>query len=171
MTSTGAELAVQGYVQLGQWLLDNWGAHYLKVATQIDNGTLTADAAVGDLNACGFLSLQSAGLILNEAFDAAAVLSGQQDQPRQITSTFFATVDSASPLTLHLVGDLIADFLDDTILGNAVTFDPNPIPAHAKQFQFVVTVTRHRSEGYSGTVQVLDSNGAIVDTVPVWIAV
>jgi hypothetical protein len=174
MSSAGAELAVQGYIELGQWLLDNWGNHYLTIATQIDNGSLTADALLGDVNACGFLSVQSAALIANEAFDAAAVLTGQQDQPVVVTSTSFPTLDSANPLMLGFAGDLIGDFGDDTIPGSAVVFPVNPIPPHAQQFQFIVTATDHHSEGYSGTVQVFDSgqpNQPPIDVVPVWITV
>jgi hypothetical protein len=171
MSNTGAELAVQGYIELGQWLLDKWGAHSLKIATQIDNGTLTPDAMIADINACAFLSLQSAGLFVNEAFDAVAVLSGQQDQPRQVTSVAsFSTINSASERTLRS-SDLTSAFQDDVVPASAVAFVPPTLGPGISQFSLVVAVTGHHSEAYFGSVDVLDSNGVVIDNVPVWIAV
>ena len=58
-----------GYIDLGNWLVKQWGDHALKVASRLDGGAYTADGVVADTAECAALSAQSIAYIVNEAFD------------------------------------------------------------------------------------------------------
>lgn len=175
--STGARLAVEGYLQLAQWLVTTWGARASSMATKLDTGTYTTQDAAADLSACTSLAGESMVLLVNEAFDAAAVLSGAQDQPNIATSPTF----SVSPLpsmatsvvrTLHLSGPMVADLGTDALPVSVVSIvPPSLLKTSDTQFHLVADATGHSGMGYSGTVDVRDPAGNHLESVPVWIAV
>ncbi|MEQ1786784.1 MAG: hypothetical protein ABL966_07010, partial [Acidimicrobiales bacterium] len=78
---SGMQEAAEGYVELAQWWIDTWGTHVTKIAAKVDAGTYTADDGVADLSECASLAAESLVLLVNEAFDAAKILTGEQDGP------------------------------------------------------------------------------------------
>ena len=68
---TGYEEAVEGWIKLGEWWVDTWGAHVTKIATKVDSGTYTADDATTDLVDCAYLAGETMFLVGNEVVDAA----------------------------------------------------------------------------------------------------
>ena len=171
--ATGARLAVLGYIQLGEFLLDQWGQLARTIATQLDAETLTADKVATNFGDYAALSAQSLALIVNEAFDAAAVLGGRQDEPLEVPSqTFFTSAAdgaSARVRNLRLAGPLVADIGSDALPVSVVTIKPDVLPAGRTDFHLEANVTGHQALGYSGKVQVLDAAGAVIESVPVWL--
>ncbi len=172
--ATGARLAVLGYIQLGEFLLDQWGHLATTIATQLDAETLTADTVATNFSDCAVLAAQSLALVVNEAFDAAAVLGGSQDLPLEVKSPTFSTASAggadASVRTLRLAGPLVADLGNDALPASVVTIVPAVLEAGETDFHLDADATGHQALGYSGTVQVLDDTGAVVESVPVWLA-
>ncbi len=174
--TTGARLAVEGYLQLADWWLESWGAHATSMAKKLDAGTYTADDAASDLSTCASLAVETMVLVVNEAFDAAAVLSGAQDQPNIATSPKFAVSSSPAPTgnlvrTLHLAGPLLADLGTDSLPVAVVSIVPGSLNPGDTVFELVADATGHAGVSYSGAVNVHDPAGNLLESVSVWIAV
>lgn len=171
--TTGVQLALQGYIGLAGYLLGEWGDYASTIATQLDAGTLTADDVANNLANGTILAAQSAVLVVNEAFDAAAVLSGSQDQAQIVDSQPFATGAGvvASVRTLRLAGPLVADLHNDSLPEAVVAIVPTVLQIGDTSFSLQANATGHHAGGYSGTVNVLDATGAVVDSVTVWLTV
>ena len=185
--ATGVYFAVEGYVQLAQWLVDQWGQLATKIAKQLDAGTLTADAATADAGDGALLAAQSLVLVVSEAFDAAAVLGGEQDRPLVVLSHSFATTagaDAQTVRTLRLEGPMVADLGNDQLPTSVVTIVPGTARRGRRQalpstlqpgenaFHLEVDATGHHAGCYAGTVQVVrDDSGAVIESISVWLAV
>ena len=170
--ATGFELAVDGYIDLAKWLVQEWGNRALNVAAHLDAGTCTADQAAADAGDCAMLGIQSATLIVNEALDAAAVMTGQQDLPHVVVSPPFSTSDggfATSIRTLQLAGDLVADLGADRLPALVVTIVPASLKAAETTFYLRADATGHDAVGYSGVVNVSKADGTPVGSVDVWL--
>jgi hypothetical protein len=168
--ATGARLAVLDYIRLGESLLDKWGDLARAIATQVDSQTLTADTVTTNASECALLAAESLVLMVNTAFDAAAGCAGGRARPRPVRSQTFSTSDSARVRALRLAGPLVADLGNDALPVSVVTIVPAVLQAGATDFHLEADTTGHQALGYSGTVQVLDDTGALVESVPVWLA-
>jgi hypothetical protein len=169
------QLAVRGFIDLGQWLLDEWGSRGLKIAGQVDAGTATVDDVVNDGTDLATLALNSLVLIVSEFFDAAAVLTGEQDQPHIVSSANFDASGGVNVIgtdrVLRLAGALIDDFGDVALPETRVTIVPSELLPNQTQFHLEADVTGYPAVGYSGTVNVLDGpTGNILETVFVSLA-
>jgi hypothetical protein len=170
---TGARDAVTGYVDLGTWLLKQWGDHALKVANRLDTGTYTVDGVVADTAECTALSAQSFAYIVNEAWDAFAVLGGTQDQPHYVTSGPFSTDKSAivsGARTLRLAGPLQADLGSDQLPASAITIEPATLQPSETTFYLRANTTGHEAVAYSGNVEAVDATGLVTESIPVFVA-
>src|SRR5262245_22427423 len=115
---TGVRAAVEGYIDLGTQLMKSWGDHARKIATRLDTEQYTLDEAVADTAEWGALTVQSVFYIFNEAFDAAAVLTGKQDQPHILTAGPFTTsrtVAAGALRSLQLTGPMKASLGPDAL--------------------------------------------------------
>ena len=173
--ASGAKLAVLGYIGLGEFLLNAWGDLASTIATQLDSGTVTADEVASNLSTGAILAAQSMVLIVNEAFDAAAVMSGRQDQAMIVESQSFTTAAAtgavAGTLTLELAGPLVADLGNDSLPESVVAILPGILQPGDTTFHLEANATGHHAGGYSGNVEVLDGARNTVDTVSVWLTV
>lgn len=171
--ATGFELAVEGYIDLAKWLVQEWGNRALKVAAHLDAGTCTADQAAADVGDCAMLGMQSAALVVTEALDAAAVMTGQQDRPHVVLSPPFSTSDGGglptSIRTLRLAGDLVADLGADRLPVSVVTIEPASLKAAETTFYLRADATGHDAVGYSGAVNVSMADGSPVESIDVWL--
>jgi hypothetical protein len=167
--ATGARLAVLDYVRLGELLLDKWGDLARTIATQVDSETLTADKVTTNASECALLAAESLALMVNAAFDAAAGFAGGRSRLQPVHSQTFSTSDSARVRALRLAGPLVADLGNDALPVSVVTIVPAVLEAGDTDFHLEADTTGHQALGYSGTVQVLDDTGAVVEPVPVWL--
>jgi hypothetical protein len=170
---TGARSAVAGYIDLGKWLLDEWGGRASKFATRLDTRTVTANGVVADSADCAALAVQSLALIVNEAFDAAAVLTGKQDRPHIVFSGTFSTGNDPGAVksvrTLRLAGPLVADLGHDALPVSVVIIEPDALRAGETEFHLEADATGHQAVGYSGTVLVLNEKGDLIEPISVWL--
>jgi hypothetical protein len=170
--ATGARLAVAGYIELGQWLLDHWGDHFEKIAAQIDTGTVTVDGVVQDTAECVMLSAQSVVYTYTEAVDAVALLRGSQDQPNVVSSVSFPVnrnLIGPGLRLLRLAGPLAAALGSDTIPETSVQIVPPELGADDTGFSLTVDATDHPAGLYTGAVLVLDANGTKITSIAVWV--
>ena len=168
--ATGARSAVVGYIRLGEFLLGKWGDLARTIATQVDSEALTADTVTTNASECALLAAESVALMVNQAFDAAAVFAAGQGRAQTVRSETFSTSDAASVRALRLAGPLVADLGNDALPASVVTIGPAVLMAGETDFHLEADTTGHQALGYSGTVQVLDDTGAVVESVPVWLA-
>lgn len=167
---TGVQLAVEGYVDLARFLVKSWGDLASKIATHVDAGTLSADDAVADATEGGLLAVQTVVLVVNEAFDALAVLSGAQDRPHIARSQPFSVGSSSvgnGIRTLQIRGPLVADLGQDQLTN--VTIVPATLHPGETTFHLEVDAAGHQAVGYSGLLDVLDQQGNVVESIAVWI--
>jgi hypothetical protein len=170
--ATGARLAVAGYIELGQWLLDHWGDHFEKIAAQIDTGTVTVDAVVQDTAECAMLSAQSVVYTLTEAVDAVSLLRDTQDQPNVVPSVSFPVdrnLIGPGQRFLRLAGPLAAALGSDTIPETSVQIVPSELGANDTGFSLTVDATDHPAGLYTGAVRVLDANATELTSIAVWV--
>jgi hypothetical protein len=188
---TGYGDAVEGWVQLAQWLVNSWGTRVNKIANRVDSGSYTANEAATDLVDLAYLAAESTFLVGNEVVEAAAVLSGDQNLPRPIVSgTFHAKQAPTFARTLELDGPLTSPLAASSIPVSAVTIVPGPRPADPPRFpppgsgppfllaanvtvfHLYVMATGFDGVGYLGNVKVHKAGSTeSVDTVMVWIQV
>jgi hypothetical protein len=157
---------VDGYVELGNYLVDRWRDHAANIAAKVEGPQYGADDAVNDLGATTSLAAQSGFLIVSEAFDALAILTGRQSQPYSVDSDVF---DSPLPgATLALAGPLTNGF-SSPLPASAVTIDPTKLDQGQTRFRLQVNATGQRAGTYVGQVQA--SDGAAMQLVDVWVTV
>jgi hypothetical protein len=148
----------QGYARLASELVTRWGDQAAATATKVQAGNYRADDAVNDLATWAFIAGESAVLIVSEAVDAIAILSGRQGEPYTVDSD-----DYASPLpgaTLRLAGALTEGF-GDSIPVSAVTILPSStLHPGETRFSLRADVTGRRAGIYRGQVQATDPGGA-----------
>lgn len=174
--ATGIGEAVEGYIQLAQWAVREWGARATAIAQRLDAGTYTADTVMADLTKSAALAVESLVLLVNEPFDAAQALLGEHDRPHIVTShqpfTTEGGVAADRKRRLRVDGPLVALLGSDTLPASAVRFDRNPLPPGVTQFRLVVDATGHDGVTYTGAVSVLELTGPTpVQTIAVWISV
>ncbi len=172
MSDTGLYFAVEGYVELAQWLVTQWGDLATKVAQQLDSGGMTADGLTADATAGAILAMQSILYTANEPLDALAVLTGDQDRVHIVISPPFSTSADLSGTTRTLAvrgGALESDFGGEQLTG--VEVFPATLPSGATDFSVRANATGHTAATYSGIVDVSDASGGVVGSVAVWLAV
>ncbi|HEY1737713.1 MAG TPA: hypothetical protein VGI86_03335, partial [Acidimicrobiia bacterium] len=72
--------------------------------------------------------------------------------------------------TLALAGPLVADLGHDSIPVSAVTLRPDTLQPQQTAFELVVNGTGHAALGYSGRVNVVDTQGKPMESVDVWVS-
>jgi hypothetical protein len=167
------ELVVDGYVQLAGYLMEQWGQRYTNIAAQIDQGALNSETLMATASDCVGFAVQSVALLLNETLDAAAVMSGTQDEPHIVTSATFetsATGDAAAGRrTLRVAAPMIADLGHDSLPLAAITVQPDTLEPGATTFELAVDASGHPALGYSGVVHVHDEAGQQIEAIDVWV--
>ena len=171
--ATGARLVVLDYIDLTEWLVNAWGDRASKIAARLDAGNYTADKAVADASSGAALAMQSLARMVATAFDAAAFMTGEQDQAHIVVSPVFSTADGGglpdSVRTLRLAGPLVADLGRDALPVSVVSIKPPALRTGETTFRLEADATGHQALGYSGKVEVLDDAGDHVGWVLVWL--
>ena len=148
---------VNGYAQLGSYLVQQWSAQATTVATRLDGGSYTADLLVQDVVAGARLAGWSAFLMGSEALDATAIITGRQADPHIVDSEPFAVPFPGATFTA--TEPLIAIGGTDSLPTRAISFVSDD-----KQFRVRADATGHQGSLYRGKVQATaGSNAAQVD--------
>ncbi len=166
-------LAIDGYIQLAEYLVEQWRDRAGDLAAQIESRNLNPDAMMKTAQDWMTMAFQSVALVVNEAFDAGEAMRGSEDHRHVVVSPPFATNSGGTAAhgvrTLELAGPLIADLGHDAIPVSAVTLRPDSLPPQQTTFELVVDGTGHPALGYSGHVSVLDAKGEQIESVDVWV--
>jgi len=147
--------AVRGYSALASELGARWSAHASKVAAKLDAGKYDVDDAVADLAATALLVGDSWFLLGNEALEAAAILSGRQDQPHVIVSRPYTAPRGAK---LELTGPLTNGWADTLPVG-VVGIQPSQLAADKTEFSLRAVVTGRPPGTYLGGVRATPAAG------------
>lgn len=168
------ELAIDGYVQLAEYLVGQWQQVATDLADQIESRTIDPNAMMKTAKDWMVTGVQSVALVVNEAFDAGAGMSGAQDKPHVVVSQPFdanaAGTAAHGVRTLELAGPLVADLGHDSIPVSAITLRPDTLQPQQTTFELVVNGTGHAALGYSGRVSVVDAGGKQMEAVDVWVS-
>jgi hypothetical protein len=168
------ELAIDGYVQLAEYLVGQWQQLATDLAEQVQSRTIDPNAMMKTAKNWMATGAQSVALVVNEAFDAGAAMSGAADKPHVVVSTPFDTNGAGTAAhgarTLELAGPLVADLGHDSIPASAVTLRPDTLQPQQTSFELVVNGTGHAALGYSGRVNVVDAQGTQMEVVDVWVS-
>lgn len=174
----GSPLAdvVDGYAQLGTFLVERWRAHVSAVASKIDSGGYGINCAVADLAKSASLAVESGFLVASEAFDAAAILTGRQHEAQVSASQlFFSPVAGA---TLTLAGPLTDSLRSDSLPVSVISFVASAVGvagqayvlgAAETAFSLSADATGHRGATYIG--KVVASASGTDHEIDVWIQV
>jgi hypothetical protein len=158
---------VNGYARLGSWLVDSWSAQASKVAQKLDARTYDAQSAADDLASTASLTAETGFLLVSEAFDAVAILTGRQGEPHSVASAWF---DSQLPGgTLSVPAALTNVLHSDTLHPSVVTIERLP-PPDETWFRLRADASGHRAGTYLGTASAFKA-GTPPRTVQVWITV
>src|SRR5215207_9152600 len=157
---------VDGYNRLAASLLERWSAHASMVATKLDAGGYDADDAAADLAATASLATESGFLLASEALDAAAILTGRQDEPHIVDSEVFST--SLAGAKLRLAGPLVSGH-GSALPAAVVSVKPPELEPTEADFSLRADATGHRAGTYVGSV--VASRGDAVESVTVLIVV
>lgn len=158
---------VDGYAELGSWLLERWSVHASAVAKKLDAGGYDADSAAADVARTAALTAESGFLLASEAFDAMAILTGRQCEPHLVESELFSTLLAGAILTL--AGPLVSGH-GDTLAARLVSCVPSQLGPKETEFCLRADATGHHGGTYVGTVTAARP-GAPDDPVIVWITV
>ena len=159
---------VEGYTRLGSWLVERWAAQASKVAGKLDAGTYDAKSAADDMASTASLAAETGFLLVSEAFDAVAVLTGRQGLPHIVYSDWF---DSSLPgATLSVAGALTDVLHSDALHPSVVAVEPSSLGPGETQFRLRADASGHRAGTYLGSV-LASTPGAAAEPVEVWITV
>lgn len=167
MTSPLSDV-VEGYARLGSWLVDRWSAQASKVAHKLDGGGYDAQSGAEDLASAASLTAETGFLLISEALDAIAVLSGRQGAPHIVYSDWFSS--SLPGATLSVPGALTDVLQSDKLHPSVVTVEPPSLGPGDTQFRLRADASGHRAGTYVGTV-LASKSGAVDESVQVWITV
>src|SRR4051812_31158192 len=159
---------VEGYNRLGSWLVERWSAQASEVAAKLDAGGYDAKKAADDMASTASLAAETGFLLVSEALDAVAVLSGRQTLPHIVCSDWFAC--SLPGATLSVDGPLRDVLQSDTLHPSVVTFEPPSLGPTETQFRLRADASGHHAGTYLGRV-LASTPGAADETVQVWITV
>ena len=165
-------LAVDGYLQLAEYLVEQWRDRATQLAQQIESRDVSPDTMVKTAQDWMTMAFQSVALVVNEAFDASEAMRGSEDKPHVVVSATFDTSGGNAAhavRTLELDGPLVADLGHDAIPASAVTMRPDSLAPQQTSFELVVDGTGHPALGYSGHVIVRDAQGGQIESVDVWV--
>jgi hypothetical protein len=168
------ETAVDGYIQLAEYLVGQWQQLATDLAQQVESRTIDPNAMMKTAKNFMATGVQSVALVVNEAFDAGAAMSGAQNKPHVVVSTPFDTNGTGTAAlgvrTLAVAGPLVADLGQDSIPASAVTLRPDTLQPQQTSFELVVNGTGHAALGYSGRVNVVDTHANAIEVVDVWVS-
>ena len=143
--------AVEGFVDLGSWLVRQLGGHARTVAERVGGGTYTPDLAAGD--AARSLALVAAAWlrVVNEVVDAAVILARppQRNVPQvkaRLPTAF------AGPCTLRLNGPLKSRFDPPDVIPRTRVSLPRRLRPGEIEFTVSVDATRRPGVSYWGRV-------------------
>ena len=159
---------LEGYARLGSWLVESWSAQASEVAAKLEAGGYDAKSAADDMASTASLAAETGFLLVSQALDAVAVLTGHQGEPNIVCSDSFA-----SPLpgaTLSLAGPLRDVLHSDTLHPSVVTVRPSSLGPGQTQFRLRADASGHQGGTYLGTV-LASTPGAAAASVQVWITV
>ncbi len=94
---------VQGYTKLASSLLEQWGEHASKFAAKVDGGEMDGPAMAAELVSCTTLATRSGLELVDEAMEAAAILTGTLAAEKSAASQTFR---APSGSTLQIRGEL-----------------------------------------------------------------
>jgi hypothetical protein len=164
--------AVEGFVDLGAWLVREIGEHARAVAERLDRRAYTPDLAARDAARSTALAVAASFRVANELFEAAIVVA-RPPKPNKVTVKVELDTSYQVPCELSLAKRLHSPFRPpDVIPDEKVTFDPQPLPAGKTEFDVLVDATRMPGVPYQGRVAVTPARGrAKVTEIPIVIRV
>jgi hypothetical protein len=157
--------AVEGFVDLGAWLVREIGGHARAVAERLDRGAYTPDLAARDAARSVALAVAASVRVANEFLDAATVLA-RPPKPNEVTVRVKLETSYEVPCELSLAKQLRSPFSSaDVFPDGRVTFEPQPLPAGETEFDVLVDATRMPGAPYLGKVAVTPDGGRGQPTV------
>ena len=159
---------VEGYARLGSWLVERWGAQASKVGKKLDAGGYDAHSAAEDAASTASLAAETGFLLVSEALDAVAVLSGRQGEPHIVCSDSFSSSLPGAALTVP--GPLTDVLQSDSLHPSVVTIKPSSLGPNDTEFRLRADASGHRAGTYVGSISA-SKPGAAATSVPVWITV
>ena len=167
--------AVEGYVELARWWIDQVGDHAEDVGRRVDAGTFDAQAAMASAARCGALSALGGAALVNEFLDATSIISRPPDAVRKVRSGNIPAPAApallagapAQPRQLTLKEPLICGF-GDSLPVSRVQIAPKAL-INEPTFYLEATITVEPAGVYTGQVWV--STAGAEQSVPVWLIV
>lgn len=164
--------AVEGYVELARWWIDQMGGHAEDVGRRIDAGTFDASAAMAAAARCGALSVLGGAALVNEFLDATSIISRPPSPARTVTSGAIPApaVKAGVPnqtRQLTLKEPLVSGFADSIPVSRVKIVPPQLVGETS--FKLEATITGDPAGVYTGAVWV--STAGVEVSVPVWLIV
>ena len=164
-----ARQTVDDLAALSRTLLDDWRLRASTMAGHLDSGDLTADQATQDLADCTVFALRCGAAAFSQWLDIATKCAGTHVPPSRSESPPFSTTTLDGTRTLNLAGPMVADVGSGQIGVSQVTIEPSELKPGQGQFKLVADTAGHDAVGYSGTVEVSDAIGAVVESINVYL--
>jgi hypothetical protein len=156
---------VRGYTNLATSLLEQWGDHAAKLAAKVDGGELDGPAMAAELVSCATLATRSGLEMVEEAIDAAAILSGTLAAEKVVTSRAFHAPAGA---TLKLREELEIGAGLGFVKKGAVTIDPSQLGPEETEFRIRVDTSELHGGTYVGAVEKCPDDP---EPIVVWITI
>jgi hypothetical protein len=156
---------VRGYTKLATSLVEQWGEHAAEFAEKLDGGEMDSSAIAAELVSCTTLATRSGLEMVDEAMEAAAILTGGLAAEKFAESeTYYAPAGS----TLTIVGELELGAGLGSIEKSAVTIESSQSDSGDIEFKVRVDTTGLRGGTYFGFV---DKGPDDPEPILVWITI